>query len=225
MKSTTGTDGAEETPAGRTQRDDAEQNPHRVSSHCAGSDCRLPDIGGAILSSGIRVHGAHRLPCGHDQEAPAIRDIPHYQYPAWASYDGQFYAQRALDPLVRDPARGSRHGPGALSRPSHSLQLDGVWLGLGQTRLDSRSVRASERRRLVAARLAADPLAAVAHRSGACSLGRLSLFAWPALVGPLRAPRRPEPAAHALSPFSARKQGRPTALGVRRRRQRTRSRD
>ena len=42
------------------------------------------------------------FPEGHDSEAPAIRDIPHYQYPAWASYDGQFYAQRALDPLVRD---------------------------------------------------------------------------------------------------------------------------
>src|SRR6185295_7071375 len=38
------------------------------------------------------------FPEGHDSEAPAIRDIPHYQYPAWASYDGQFYAQRALDP-------------------------------------------------------------------------------------------------------------------------------
>ena len=42
------------------------------------------------------------FPEGHDSEAPAIRDIPHYHYPAWASYDGQFYAQRALDPLVRD---------------------------------------------------------------------------------------------------------------------------
>ena len=44
------------------------------------------------------------FPEGNDQEAPAIRDIPHYQYPAWASYDGQFCAQRALDPLIRDPA-------------------------------------------------------------------------------------------------------------------------
>ena len=44
------------------------------------------------------------LPEGHDYEAPALRAIPHYDYPAWASYDGQFYAQRAFDPLVRDPA-------------------------------------------------------------------------------------------------------------------------
>ena len=44
------------------------------------------------------------FPEGHDYEAPALRAIPHYDYPAWASYDGQFYAQRAFDPLVRDPA-------------------------------------------------------------------------------------------------------------------------
>ena len=36
-------------------------------------------------------------------EAPALRSIPHFVYPPSASYDGQFYAQRALDPLVRDP--------------------------------------------------------------------------------------------------------------------------
>ncbi|MGH9370924.1 MAG: hypothetical protein ACRD15_05280, partial [Vicinamibacterales bacterium] len=43
------------------------------------------------------------LPAGHDSEAPVFRAIPHYDYPAWASYDGQFYVQRALDPLIRDP--------------------------------------------------------------------------------------------------------------------------
>ena len=32
-----------------------------------------------------------------------MRAVPHFDYPAWASYDGQFYAQRALDPLCRDP--------------------------------------------------------------------------------------------------------------------------
>ncbi|MCA1648787.1 MAG: hypothetical protein LC753_00465 [Acidobacteria bacterium] len=42
------------------------------------------------------------FPEGHDHEAPAMRDVPHFDYPAWASYDGQFYAQRALDPLCRD---------------------------------------------------------------------------------------------------------------------------
>ncbi len=43
------------------------------------------------------------FPEGHDYEAPALQAVPHYVHPAWASYDGQFYAQRALDPLVRDP--------------------------------------------------------------------------------------------------------------------------
>jgi hypothetical protein len=40
---------------------------------------------------------------GHDYKAPQMRDIPHFQYPQWASYDGQFYAQRSFDPLCRDP--------------------------------------------------------------------------------------------------------------------------
>ena len=43
------------------------------------------------------------FPEGHEYEAPAMRHVPHSDYPAWASYDGQFYAQRALDPLCRDP--------------------------------------------------------------------------------------------------------------------------
>jgi hypothetical protein len=44
------------------------------------------------------------FPEGHEYEAPAMRGIAHFDYPAWASYDGQFYAQRAFDPLARDPA-------------------------------------------------------------------------------------------------------------------------
>jgi hypothetical protein len=36
-------------------------------------------------------------------ESPAMREVPHVSYPPWASYDGQFYAHRALDPLCRDP--------------------------------------------------------------------------------------------------------------------------
>lgn len=35
-------------------------------------------------------------------EPPALQAIPHSQSPL-VSYDGQFYAQRALDPLLRDP--------------------------------------------------------------------------------------------------------------------------
>jgi hypothetical protein len=40
---------------------------------------------------------------GKTNESPALRAIPHYTYPRWASYDGQYYAQRAFDPLLRDP--------------------------------------------------------------------------------------------------------------------------
>src|SRR5205823_7515517 len=42
------------------------------------------------------------FPEGHSYEAPEMRGIPHADYPGWASYDGQFYAQRAFDPLIRD---------------------------------------------------------------------------------------------------------------------------
>jgi hypothetical protein len=66
------------------------------------------------------------MPAGHEYETPAFRAVPHYDYPAWASYDGQFYVQLALDPLLRDPATRPRHGSGPVSGASDSLQLDGV---------------------------------------------------------------------------------------------------
>lgn len=37
-------------------------------------------------------------------ELPVLQAIPHYRHPPWGSYDGQFYAQLALEPLLRDPA-------------------------------------------------------------------------------------------------------------------------
>ena len=43
------------------------------------------------------------IPAGTETKTPALLAIPHYEYPAWASYDGQFYVQRAFDPLVKDP--------------------------------------------------------------------------------------------------------------------------
>ena len=41
------------------------------------------------------------FPAGHETEVPAMREVSHYDYP-WGSYDGQFYAQMALDPMLRD---------------------------------------------------------------------------------------------------------------------------
>ena len=43
------------------------------------------------------------LPEGQITKTPALLAIPHYTYPVWAAYDGQFYVQRAFDPLLRDP--------------------------------------------------------------------------------------------------------------------------
>ncbi|HET9372099.1 MAG TPA: hypothetical protein VFO19_17685 [Vicinamibacterales bacterium] len=42
------------------------------------------------------------LPEGHDYEVPALRAMPHADGPL--GYDGQFYAQLALEPLLRDPS-------------------------------------------------------------------------------------------------------------------------
>jgi len=43
------------------------------------------------------------FPSADEDEAPAMAGVPHYTNPGAGSYDGQFYAQRALDPLLRDP--------------------------------------------------------------------------------------------------------------------------
>jgi hypothetical protein len=40
---------------------------------------------------------------GHAYEIPAVRDAPHYDHPHSGGYDGQFYAQLAVEPLVRNP--------------------------------------------------------------------------------------------------------------------------
>ena len=37
-------------------------------------------------------------------ELPVLQAIPHYRHSPWGSYDGQFYAQLALEPLLRDAA-------------------------------------------------------------------------------------------------------------------------
>ena len=41
------------------------------------------------------------FPRDNAREVPALREVPHFT--SSASYDGQFYAQRAFDPLLRDP--------------------------------------------------------------------------------------------------------------------------
>jgi hypothetical protein len=44
------------------------------------------------------------FPEGPGTELPVLQTLDVYRHPAWASYDGQFYAQLALVPLLRDPA-------------------------------------------------------------------------------------------------------------------------
>ncbi len=39
----------------------------------------------------------------HDSELPAVRDSPHFDHPGSGGYDGQFYAQLAVEPLLRNP--------------------------------------------------------------------------------------------------------------------------
>lgn len=39
-----------------------------------------------------------------EEELPAVREVPHPRFTGSGGYDGQFYAQLAVDPLLRDPA-------------------------------------------------------------------------------------------------------------------------
>ena len=41
---------------------------------------------------------------GHGYELPAVQNAPHYDHPASGGYDGQFYAQMAVEPLLRPAA-------------------------------------------------------------------------------------------------------------------------
>jgi hypothetical protein len=65
-------------------------------------------------------------------ELPVLQSIPHFRHPPWGSYDGQFYAQLALEPLLQDPAID-----GALDNaPYRSRRILFSWtawaLGLGR---------------------------------------------------------------------------------------------
>jgi hypothetical protein len=40
----------------------------------------------------------------HYSELPVVRGLPHFHNPTSTGYDGQFYAQLSIEPLLRDPA-------------------------------------------------------------------------------------------------------------------------
>jgi hypothetical protein len=74
------------------------------------------------------------IPQGHEYEIPALRQLPHYEYPSGMAYDGAMYAQLAMVPLLEDPAIDR-----ALDAPSYRarrvLFCWTAWaLGLGQPR-------------------------------------------------------------------------------------------
>jgi hypothetical protein len=72
------------------------------------------------------------FPAGDGSELPALTATPHLEYPGQYTYDGQFYAQLALDPLLRDPAidRALDHPPYRARRILFSWT---AWLaGLGR---------------------------------------------------------------------------------------------
>lgn len=41
---------------------------------------------------------------GHSRELPIVQQIPHYDHKGKAAYDGQYYAQMAIEPLLTTPA-------------------------------------------------------------------------------------------------------------------------
>ena len=43
-------------------------------------------------------------PSNHAYEIPAVQSAPHFDNPGSTGYDGVYYAQLAVDPLLRDPA-------------------------------------------------------------------------------------------------------------------------
>jgi len=65
-----------------------------------------PGLGFSALIVLSEAHAPRRL--------PALRAIPHYEYPGDMEYDGAQYVQLALDPLLRDPAID-----GALDAPAY----------------------------------------------------------------------------------------------------------
>jgi hypothetical protein len=64
---------------------------------------------------------------------PALRDLPHQVMPAGsAGYDGQFYAQMAVDPLLKDPLTDSAMDDAPLRARRILLSWTAYLIGLGR---------------------------------------------------------------------------------------------
>jgi hypothetical protein len=69
---------------------------------------------------------------GHAFETPALQAVPHYHHPPGNAYDGHYYVQIALDPLLTDP-RLDRAMDGPQQRMRRILFSWTAWLmGLGR---------------------------------------------------------------------------------------------
>jgi hypothetical protein len=65
---------------------------------------------------------------------PVVKGIPHHVYRRSAGYDGQFYAQMAMDPLLRDPALDRAMDEPPLRARRILLSWTAFALGLGRPR-------------------------------------------------------------------------------------------
>ena len=68
------------------------------------------------------------------QALPAVRAVPHYVHRDSGGYDGQFYAQLAVDPLLRDPAIADALDTVAYRARRILFSWTAFLLGLGQPR-------------------------------------------------------------------------------------------
>ena len=153
-------------------------------------------------------------------ELPVLQAIPHYRHPPWGSYDGQFYAQLALEPSAARPRDRRRSRPAALSRAPHPLQLDRMGTRARPAGVDPPGVRAPEPALLADSRARHDALAAARHATWRRALDGVPLLARFTALGSVGAARRAEHAAHC--PGHRRLRARP-ALHLRRHRRRRRT--
>ena len=70
----------------------------------------------------------------HDRALPAVRAVPHHIMENSSGYDGQFYAQLAVDPLLLDPAIDDALGTPAYRARRILFSWSAYLLGLGQPR-------------------------------------------------------------------------------------------
>jgi len=69
---------------------------------------------------------------GQPHESRTLQAIPHYRNPGGASYDGQYYAQLALDPLLLEPDTGTLMDSPPMRARRILLPMTAYVLGLGR---------------------------------------------------------------------------------------------